>query len=34
MGNLPPIEDILSIIIQLSAESYSEDDWGLVSKDE
>jgi hypothetical protein len=33
MGNLP-IEDILSIIIQLSAESYSEDDWGLDSKDE
>jgi hypothetical protein len=28
MGNLP-IEDICSIIIQLSAESYSEDDWGL-----
>jgi hypothetical protein len=33
MGNLP-IEDILSIIIQLSGESYSEDDWGLDSKDE
>jgi hypothetical protein len=30
MKNLP-IEDILSIIIQLSAESYSEDDWGLDS---
>jgi hypothetical protein len=28
MENLP-IEDILSIIIQLSAESYSENDWGL-----
>jgi hypothetical protein len=28
MGNLP-IEDILSIIIQVSA----EDDWGLDSKD-
>jgi hypothetical protein len=33
MGN-PPIEDFLSIIIQLSAESYSKDDWGLDSKDE
>jgi hypothetical protein len=33
MGNLP-IEDILSTIIQLSTESYSEDDWGLDSKDE
>jgi hypothetical protein len=33
MRNLP-IEDILSIIIQLSAESYSEDGWGLDSKDE
>jgi hypothetical protein len=33
MGNLP-LEDILLIIIQLSAESYSEDDEGLDSKDE
>jgi hypothetical protein len=32
MGNLP-IGDIRLIIIQLSAESYSEDDWGLDSKD-
>jgi hypothetical protein len=32
MGNLP-IEDILSIVIQFSAESYSEDDWGLDSLD-
>jgi hypothetical protein len=33
MENLP-IEDIPPIIIQLSAELYSEDDWGLDSENE
>jgi hypothetical protein len=33
MGN-QPIEDILPIIIQLSAESHLEDDWGLDSEKE
>jgi hypothetical protein len=33
MGNLP-IDDIPPIIIQLSAESYSEDDWGLDCENE
>jgi hypothetical protein len=31
MGNLP-IEDIPPVIIQLSGELYSEDDWGLDSE--
>jgi hypothetical protein len=33
MGNLP-IEDIPPVIIQLSGELYSEDDWGLDSENE
>jgi hypothetical protein len=33
MGNLP-VEDIPPIIIQLSAELCSEDDWGLDSENE